>query len=95
MVEDEGLSLNRMVEALSLRPARIFNLPGGSLAPGVVADVTIIDPDYEWTFDREQNKSKSHNSLWLGEKLKGHARCVISRGECSVKNGNIVRKGVH
>lgn len=57
------IDLNRLVEMLSTNPAKIFKLENrGTLKKGAIADVTIIDPEREWTFDVNQSKSKSRNS---------------------------------
>jgi len=66
----------RLVEALTAGPARAFGLPGGTLSPGVAADVALLDPRAEWVCDPEAFHSKSRNSPWKGEKLTG--RCTLT-----------------
>ncbi|HEX9930999.1 MAG TPA: dihydroorotase [Pyrinomonadaceae bacterium] len=57
------IGLQRMVEMFSTNPARIFNLQDrGTLKVGSIADVTIFDPDLEWTFRAAESKSKSKNT---------------------------------
>ena len=68
---DNGISLPRIIEILTIGPARAFSLPGGTLAPGSLADVTIFDPDREWTVDPHRFKSKSRNTPFAGWKLGG------------------------
>ena len=51
---------------MSLNPAKILGIDRGTLKPGAVADITIIDPDAEWTVEAEKLSSKSKNSPWLG-----------------------------
>jgi dihydroorotase len=68
---DNGISLPRIIEILTIGPARAFSLPGGTLAPGSLADVTIFDPDREWTVDPHCFKSKSRNTPFAGWKLGG------------------------
>ena len=63
----------RLVELLSDGPARAFGLPGGHLAVGAPADVTVIDPDAEWVVDAARSYSKSRNTPFHGRRLKGRA----------------------
>ena len=74
------LTLPQMVERMSLQPARAFNLPGGTLAKGAVADVTVIDPDASWTVDPKTFLSKSRNTPFTGWELKGRASLTIVGG---------------
>jgi dihydroorotase len=68
---DGGISLARIIELLTIGPARAFSLDGGTLAVGSVADVTVFDPDREWTVDARLFKSKSRNTPFAGWKLRG------------------------
>ncbi len=71
----------RIVDLLSAAPARILSLPGkGRLSPGADADVTVIDPDLEWEFRREDVLSKSGNSPFLGWKMRGRAVLTLCGG---------------
>ena len=66
---------------MSTSPAQILGLPRGTLQIGSVADVTIIDPNLEWTVDPAQFKSKSRNCPFGGWKLKGRPVATIVSGE--------------
>jgi dihydroorotase len=66
-----NVSLSRIIEMLTVGPARAFSLPGGTLAVGSPADVTLIDPDREWTVEPQRFKSKSRNTPFAGWKLRG------------------------
>jgi dihydroorotase len=68
------LTERRLVEALTAAPARVFSLPGGTLAPGAPADVAVLDPAAEWLCTAERLHSKSKNSPWKGRRLTG--RCT-------------------
>jgi dihydroorotase len=68
------LTEKRLVEALTIGPARAFGLPGGTLAAGAPADVAIVDPGLEWRCDPARFLSKSRNSPWKGALLVG--RCT-------------------
>jgi dihydroorotase len=74
------LSLCDLINRMSTAPARIFNLPGGSLAPGAPADVTISDPAAEWTVDPARFFSRSRNTPFGGRRLTGRAELTIVRG---------------
>jgi len=79
---DEGvLSLNRAIELLTSGPAAAFNLKRGNLGEGAVADVTIIDPACQWTLDPARLRSKSKNTPFGGEQLKGAASVTIVAGK--------------
>jgi dihydroorotase len=75
------LSLPDLIAKYTINPARLLNLPKGTLAIGADADVTVIDPDREWVFDRAGTASKSANSPFFGWKLKGRAVATIVGGK--------------
>ena len=64
-----GVPLARVIEMLTTGPARAFSLPGGTLAVGSPADITVFDPAREWTVDPQHFKSKSRNTPFAGWKL--------------------------
>jgi dihydroorotase len=71
----------RLVDLLSIGPARILGLRGkGSIAAGADADVTVIDPEAEWEFGPGDVLSKSKNSPFLGWKMRGRAVATICGG---------------
>ncbi len=72
---------SRWVELLSVNPARILGLKSGTLAEGAVADVTIIDPEQEWTIDKNKFYSKGKNTPFHGREVKGRATAVIIDGK--------------
>jgi dihydroorotase len=80
LVHDEVLTLSQLVAAMSTNPARILNVPGGTLAPGSVADITLIDPNREWTVDVNTFASKSRNCPFHGWTLRGRAVMTIVEG---------------
>lgn len=81
LVRQGAISLSRLVELMSCAPARILDLPGGSLKPGGPAHVTVIDPDAEYEITPEFFRSKSHNSPFLGMKAKGRAALTLVDGQ--------------
>ena len=81
LVDTGVIGLERLVELLSANPSKIYNLEGrGSLVEGSFGDVTIIDPDLEWTFKASDSKSKSRNTPYDGRKFKGAAVATIVGG---------------
>ena len=81
LVDSGLLRLSDLVNRMSTMPARIFNLPGGSLAPGAPADVVVVDPAAAWTVRPEEFLSKSRNTPFGGRRLKGRADTTIVRGQ--------------
>ena len=70
----------RMVEMMSLRSAQLLRMEGGTLEQGARADITLIDPNMEWTVDPVKFISKSRNSPFAGRRLKGRAIVTIVAG---------------
>jgi dihydroorotase len=75
------LSLPDLIAKYTVNPARLLNLPKGTLGVGADADVTVFDPDREWIFERAAIASKSANSPFFGWKLKGRAVVTIVGGK--------------
>lgn len=67
----DGLSLPSLFRALSLNPARLLGLEGGSLTVGTPADLVLFDPDVPFTLERAQLCSKSRNTPFDGQVLQG------------------------
>jgi len=80
LVEKGHLDLPTMVRRMSLRPAELFNLPGGNLKVGSPGDVTVFDPAQEWVVDPETFLSKSRNTPFTGWTLKGRPRYTVVEG---------------
>ena len=75
------ISLERLVELCSVNPARIFSLKDrGTLRAGAFADITIIDPNLQWTFDAAHSKSKSRNTPFDGWPFRGAAVATVVSG---------------
>lgn len=84
------LSLKEIVQKMSSNPARIFNIPGGSLAVGMPADVAIIDLKKEWTVQVEKFESKARNCPFNGWNVIGQVVSTLVGGKVIVDNGKIV-----
>src|SRR5262249_53955790 len=74
------LSLNDLISKFTTAPARLLNLSKGTLSNGADADITVIDPDREWVFDKASSASKAWNSPFQGWALKGKAVATIVGG---------------
>jgi dihydroorotase len=81
------IRLPRLVELLSTNPARILNVPGGTLSEGVHADVSILVPDLPVTVDPSKFRSKSRNTPFGGWQLKGGVAATIVGGRTVYTNG--------
>jgi dihydroorotase len=75
------LGLADVIAKFTIAPARLLRLAKGTLRPGADADVTVLDPDREWVFDKGATASKSLNSPFYGWLLKGRAVVTIVRGK--------------
>jgi len=81
LVEPGHISWIRLIELMSTTPARLIKLDGGSLRPGKVADVTVIDPQRAWKIDVNRFAGKSRNCPFDGWDVKGRAVATIVEGE--------------
>ena len=80
------VTLPRLVELLSVNPAKILNVPGGSLSEGAAADITILAPDLAVTVDVARMKSKSRNTPFGGWELRGGVAATIVGGRAVYVN---------
>ncbi|MEW6334972.1 MAG: amidohydrolase family protein, partial [Thermodesulfobacteriota bacterium] len=71
LVADGVLTFPSLIEKLTVNPARILRIPKGTLAAGADADVTVIDPEREWTVDRTLFRSRGKNTPFHGRIMKG------------------------
>jgi dihydroorotase len=75
------IDLPRLIEMFSVEPAKLLNLSAGTLSIGAAADVTLINPELEWTIDPQKFQSASRNTPFAGWKLKGRAVRTIVGGK--------------
>jgi dihydroorotase len=68
------------IATITCNPARILGVPGGTLRPGVVADITVIDPIQHYTLDCETFQSKSRNCPFHGREMRGRAIMTVVGG---------------
>ena len=74
------LPLKEIIKLLTINPRNIMNFNSNLFKKGALAEITIIDPDHEWIFSEENIYSKSKNSPFIGEKLKGKIHYTLSKG---------------
>lgn len=77
----KAVDLPRLIAMYTVEPANLLRLDRGTLAIGAPGDVTILDPDLEWTVDKERFESRSRNTPFHGWELKGRAVRTIVGGE--------------
>jgi dihydroorotase len=80
LVESGHIDYGTLVDKMSCAPARLFGLPGGSLARGSVADVTVFDPKAKWRVEPGEFLSKGRNTPYAGMTLTGRAIVTIVGG---------------
>ena len=74
------IPLRRMIELLSVNPARVLNLPGGTLSEGAPADITVLAPDLPVRIEAAQLRSRSKNTPFDGWQLRGGVAATIVGG---------------
>jgi len=80
LVESGLFTLPELIRRMSTDAARAFHLPGGTLAPGSVADVAVFDTAAKWSVDPAAFHSKSRNTPFTGRALTGRAVLTIVAG---------------
>ena len=80
------ISFSRLIELLSVNPARILRIPGGSITEGALADLTILAPDLHVKVDAKATKSKSKNTPFDGWELRGGVAATIVGGRTVYHN---------
>ncbi|MBX3531022.1 MAG: dihydroorotase [Rhizobiaceae bacterium] len=72
--------LLRLVDALSTAPAKLFGLPGGTLAPGAPADLIVVDLDEPWIVREDAIRSRSKNTCFEGARMQGKVLQTLVAG---------------
>lgn len=81
LVETGYLTPMQMAQKMSYNPARIIGMDRGTLIPGKVADVTVIDPLFEYVIDPSAFVSKGKNTPFGGKKVRGRVVATICNGQ--------------
>jgi dihydroorotase len=80
LVRQNRFKLSTLVDLWTRKPAALLGLPAGTLGEGAPADLTLFDPQEEWTYDAKTGFSKSANSPWSGTRLRGRVRATYVGG---------------
>jgi dihydroorotase len=83
------ISLSRLIELMSVNPAKILRIPGGTLAEGSIADITILAPDLNVTIDRARFRSRSKNTPFHGWSLRGGVAATMVGGRVVYANPDV------
>lgn len=75
------LDLSTLIEKISINPRKILKLNEIKIAEGEKANITLFNPDLEWEFNSSDIKSKSSNTPFIGEQLKGKALAIFNNGQ--------------
>lgn len=90
LVEGGWLTPYQLIEKMSTNPAKILGRSNiGNLSVGADADITVIDPDMEYTIDRNKMYSKGLNTPFHGRKVKGIAAYTIVGGRVVAQYGKL------
>ncbi len=81
LVKPGLLTLDRLIEKMSVNPARILGINAGTLSVGAPADIVLIDPDEEWTVDVNRLHGKSKNTPFKGLTLTGRVKRTVLGGK--------------
>lgn len=83
---EEKISLSKLINLISASPAEILGIDAGKIEVGKDASITVIDTEAEEEIKKESFISKSKNSAFIGQKLKGKIVCTISKGKLVYKD---------
>ena len=75
------LSLAEIIKKIAINPRRLLQLESGNIEEGNTANLTLFNPDLEWEFQKTDIESKSVNTPFVGEKLKGKALAICNKGK--------------
>jgi len=90
---EEKMDLGKLINLISAAPSKIIGFNGGKIEVGSLANLTVIDTEAEEEIRKDNIASKSKNSIFLGQKLKGKIICTISGGNLAYMTNNIKEKG--
>jgi len=86
LVDKKVLNWLELIRKLSYNPANILKYDRGTLKPGSIADLVIIDPNKKWIYKEELIKSKSKNSPFINREMKAQIEQVIINGKlCNIR----------
>jgi len=94
LVHSGLIPLRRLIELLSVNPARVLNIPGGTLSEGAAADITVLAPDLPVRIDAARLRSRSKNTPFDGWQLRGGVAATIVGGRTVFVNDAFVAAGL-
>lgn len=89
LVRKNKFKLSYVIDLMTRRPAKLMNLPAGTLAAGAAADICLFSVDEAWQYDARTGFSKSSNSPWSGQTLTGRVKTTIVGGRMVFANNRI------
>ena len=78
LVLKTGLSIDLIIEKLAINPRTILNVEAATIAEGKKANIAVFDAQAEWEYSKQNNRSKSYNSPFIGQNLKGKVLFVFN-----------------
>lgn len=81
LVHTGEITLNKLIEMMTVTPARILGIRAGTLQVGVPADIVLFDPNEQWVVDKHQMYSKSTNTCFDCEKVTGRVKYTMLNGK--------------
>ncbi|MFC1540710.1 dihydroorotase [Candidatus Margulisiibacteriota bacterium] len=90
LVETKLMPLKKALAKMTTAPSRILGLGKGTLKTGAEADLIIVDPKAEWIVDADKFASKSRNTPFNGQKLKGKVLYTVVGGKVVVRDGKLL-----
>jgi dihydroorotase len=90
LVRRNKFKLLHVVDLMTRRPAGVLGLSAGTLAHGAPADVCLFDLDETWLYDAKAGFSKSNNSPWHGQTLRGRVKTTLVDGRVVFDGSRIV-----
>lgn len=82
-------TLPEVIDFMSTRPAWVLGVAGGTLAVGAAADITVIDPELEWTVECDKFYTRGKASPFAGRRLKGRAVMTVVEGKMVMRDGQV------
>lgn len=86
LIDTKALTYLDLVRITSYNPAKLIGIDRGTIEEGKIADITIFDPNEEYTYTKEMIVSKSKNTPFIGKKLKGKVKYTIVNGKIVYEN---------
>jgi hypothetical protein len=85
----KSVDMEDLIAKVTVTPRQILKMEVPIIEEDSKANLTLFDPSAEWTFDASQNFSKSKNSPWLGQTLKGKAVAVFNNGKMKMEEESL------